>query len=149
MKITDAELIHLVWLEQLRTVASGVLNDYTRDRTGLCCNDDSGYFIASDIHIAHRSRITDRISTAHLRKRLVRLIGSGTFVWAFSKCTFLIDSDAAKAAFKDAREFWLSAGVPEGSSNGSMNVIDNSSIKLEELTEELQKLLIQKYGAEV
>ncbi|BBB29338.1 hypothetical protein [Neptunomonas japonica] len=146
MKITDENLLNAVWENQMRLLAKGVLHKYNGGFYGVVCDDEYWLFASMAEHMASRQRITDLIKKPHLRSRIARLILEKKIysVYGKSLLTFCINSDHAKAAFKDARQFWLSSGVPEGYSEGKANVV--SLPYFDVLADECESMLINKYG---
>lgn len=116
MKITDDELLHAIWLNQLENLSSGVLVNYVGGKSGLVGDNPTEFIFASGQHTRWREEVTDRLSKQQLLKRIrklaeqekVKSTGSARLL------TFYIDSPAAREAFKAARQWWSEQGVPEG-----------------------------------
>lgn len=145
-KITDDELMLAIWKNQLRRLATGVLHHYIGGEYGLVNDDRYWYLAASSEHILNRHRVTDVVTKMHLRKRIVDLIQKGRVHSPYGEdvLTFCVDCGDAKRAFEDARDFWLSKGVPQGMTDGKCNTakIDRFC----ELVKECQDMLEDKYG---
>lgn len=116
MKITDDELLHAIWLNQLDGLSSSVLCNYIGGGVSLDGADDYDFEHASGEHVCSRQRVTMAIGRQQLLKRLRGLVASGKLVSPYGKqlLTFHIDSPAAREAFAAARQWWRERGVPEG-----------------------------------
>lgn len=112
MKIWNDELIHKVWLAQLKKISRCVCDRYIGGGIGVCRKEN--YQRCSSIHIIERQKITDKIGAQQLRKRIIDLIDDGFLIWTYRDLTFMIDTEQAKEAFEAARQFMLSKGVPCG-----------------------------------
>jgi hypothetical protein len=112
MKITDDELLHAIWLNQLKNLSSGVLCNYIGGGVGLWRN----FEFASDQHIRWREEVTDRLSKQQLLKRIRKLAECGKITSPYGKrlLTFYIESPAAREAYEAANQWWRERGVPEG-----------------------------------
>ena len=139
-KISDNELINEIWLNQLRRLSKRVLHHYMGDRYGVVPDDKFWYYASSDEHFVKRERITDAIGKKQLRNRIIKLIENGKIYSVYGKqlLTFCIDSDLAWEAFIDARNFWISKGLPTG--NDCVQVPN-----LEDLICECHSMLLKKY----
>jgi hypothetical protein len=146
MKISDKQLLDAVWHNQLSLLSGGVLHRFIGGGNGVCRDDDFWFWSASSEHVSFIQNITKSIGRQQLRARIRRLIERG-HIYSGSRadlCTFMIDDLNARAAFHDARQFWLSQGVPEGSTNG---VINSTIINdLEGKTAQCLSMLMDKYG---
>ena len=116
MKITDDELLHAIWLNQLSGLSSSVLCNYIGGGVGLDGDDEYDFTHASGEHVCGRQRVTTAVGRQQLLKRLRALVTAGKLVSPYGKqlLTFYIDSPAAREAFKAARQWWSEQGVPEG-----------------------------------
>lgn len=116
MKITDDELLHALWLNQLKNLSSGVLVNYVGGKSGLVGDNHTEFVFANDQHIRWREDITDRLSGQQLLKRIRKLAEQEKVKSTGGRrvLTFYIDSPAAREAFKAARLWWSEQGVPEG-----------------------------------
>lgn len=146
MKITDEELLDAIWQAQLRATAKGVIHYYIGGGIGLCNDNDTWYKHSCDLHVIERSQITKKIGDQQLLKRLRSLVDKGFILSLYGKrlLTFMVDKNSAWLAFKDAREFWLDHGVPEGSNEGVMNT--TKDVNVDDLLSRCQKMLLGKYG---
>lgn len=129
MKISDSELLKLIWQRQIFEASKGVLNNYIGGGVGLC--DDNDFWCASstDVHICNRNQITDKIGKQQILKRIRQLIDSGELVWVHRDLTFSIaDKDKVERLFNNARDFWLDNGIPEGITNGECNTVEVANL---------------------
>ena len=116
MKITDDELLHAIWLNQLNGLSGSVLYNYIGGGVGLTGEGDTDFEFASGEHVCSRQHVTTAVGRQQLLKRLRVLVATGRLVSPYGKklLTFYIDSPAAREAFKAARLWWREQGVPEG-----------------------------------
>jgi len=145
MKISDEELIHCIWINQLRLLSTSVIHNYFGGSVGVVCNDDFWYSSASSGHVCSIEKITDIIGRQQLRKRLKRLYYNDLLAFPNgSLLTFFIDSIEAKKAFVYARNFWLKNGVPEGFEDNKCRTAKIAN--MENLSNELIKELNEKFN---
>jgi len=148
MKISTTNLLHAIWLYQIKIASTGVLHHYINGNHGLCCNNDFWRKSSTSIHRCGRQNITSKISKAQLLRRIKVLINDGLVEWTNPDLTFSVKSDSLTTElFIDSRNFWLNQGVPEGQKDGKFK-----TVKIENL-EQKQKAalnyLMEKhfYGA--
>ena len=145
MKITDDGLIYRIWLTQLRILSKRVLNRYIGGGVGVCKDSNFDYFHASSIHIVERHKITDKLGSQHLRKRVVRLVEDGFLFWAHRNLTFMVNTEQSKKAFEAAREFMLSKGIATGWDDSKKCMRTSQIDDLESLTKECYQYLLKSF----
>ena len=156
MKITDEELLKAIWTNQLRLLSTEVLQNYIGGSVGVCGDRDEDYKYSSYEHIRSRCRITDKIGSQQLLKRLrelksKNLIETYMAIWRQpeSFLCFMIKNDKSLEAFKSARQFWLDKGVPTGYStldDGRGCANSTKDVVVDSLLPECEKMLMEKYG---
>lgn len=146
MKITDRELLRLIWLYQLKKTASGVLVRYVGDVYGLC--GDTFYEYAVGISRSERAQITKRISEKQMLIRMKGLIQSRKLVpYGYPLfCTCWINARQSRQAFEAARRWWQSKGIPEGwdTENKCCRTVPCENI--EQLTADCTAFLLKTFG---
>jgi hypothetical protein len=155
MKISDDELLAAIWLRQIRQLSTTVIDRYVGDSINVCSDDEHNFFFSSHQSITSRHLVTDKIGKQQLLKRLRWLRDMEKIKMNRSE-SFYIDNDDAKAAFHDARQWWLNNGVPTGYSKYTMESGRESTrantIQVdnwEEVAKECETMLLQKYGESI
>lgn len=158
MKITDEELLDLIWEAQLRHTAKDVIHHYIGGGIGLCDNNDTWYMHSCDLHISHRGGLTKKIGRKQLLLRIRRLAGKSKIKVLMKTrrkgkendvLTYMIDCKESRAAFEDARRFWSDHGVPSGChklEDGREPINTTKYVYFEGLVPICQAMLIEKYG---
>lgn len=164
MKISDEKLLDLIWKAQLNHTAKDVIHHYAGGSIGLCCDNDTWYRNSCDLHIVNRESITKKIGRQQLLLRIRRLaehseitVAMTTYKRGYNRdgwgdrdvLTYMIDGPEARAAFKDARKFWLDQGVPSRSKyldDGRECMNTTKAVDMDSLLPECRKVLIDKYG---
>jgi len=124
MKISPTNLLHAIWLYQIKKASTGVLHRYVGGNYGLCSNTDFWRKSATSIHRCERQNITKKISKAQLLRRIKSLVDEGLIEWTAFDLAFSVKNDSLTAElFIDARNFWISKGVPEGIKDGKSNTV--------------------------
>jgi hypothetical protein len=148
MKISTTNLLHAIWLYQIKEASTGVLHRYVGGNHGLCSNNDFWRKSATSIHRCERQHITSKISKAQLLRRIKALIDEGLVEWTSFYLVFSVKSDSLTTElFIDARNFWLNQGVPEGVKNGRSNTVKIEN--LEQKQEAALSYLMEKHFYDV
>lgn len=147
MKITDAELLSLIWINQLKLISREVVCRYMGGKYGMHADDKYWFRSCSSQCRVGRARITSDIGKSQLWVRIKKMLTEGVLATEYpsSLLTFLIDDDQARAAFVDARSFWMGHGVPEGATDKRMNTA--TGIDFEALASQCETMLLDKYAA--
>lgn len=146
VKISDDELLRLVWLNQLRNLAKGVVSKYFGGKFGLVDDTDFWYMAACKTTRCERMRVTSVLSEGQLLQRLRKLGDRGRLKWQKNPEMFWIDSDCSRAAYRAAREYWIVEGLLEPPHKPTLMTAE----KYEMLAAECEQLLLAKFsGAEL
>ena len=120
-KISDEQLMKLIWDNQMLLTAEAPLNLYVGNVYGLlkeACNTDFHYKSGVSQHRARIDKaIITELSRPQLLKRIKNLVNDGLVSSPYGKdemLTIFIDSDRALEAFMYAHKYWDSQGVPSG-----------------------------------
>lgn len=156
MKITNQELLKAIWINQLRLLSKSVLQNFIGGSVGVCGDRNEDHKYSSYEHIRSRCRVTNKIGSKQLLKRLrelksKKLIETYLARWKQpeSFLCFMIENNNSREAFKSARKFWLDRGVPTGYSkleDGRTCANSTKNVDVESLLPECEKMLIEKYG---
>lgn len=114
MKLTDKELLNLIWLNQLKLLSRNVVCLYVNGRYGLYSNNHDYFKYCNSFNRIQRTNITSEIGSGQLLKRIKKLVAEGKLKETLKDCTYMIHSKKALEAFWFARKYWLDEGVPEG-----------------------------------
>lgn len=146
MKITDRELLRLIWLYQLKRTAERVIIRYVGGTYGVCREDSCGFIVGISRH--ERGCITKRISEQQLLNRMKDLIRMRRLqaygAPLFSTCW--VNSEQSNNAFAYARSWWIAKGVPEGFDNEKQCVRTVPCENIEQLTAECTAFLLKNFG---
>lgn len=112
MKITDQQLLQAIWSLQLKQLSYRVLDHFVGARYATRKDDESSQFHSSYMHSGLGKLITSELSDSQRRLRIKRLIAAGHVYQCPTGGSFCIQTQQATEAFRAAREFWLSKGVP-------------------------------------
>lgn len=112
MKITDQQLLQAIWRLQLKQLAYRVLDHFVGGRYATVQDDDFHQFHSSYLYSSLGKLITTELSDSQRRIRIKRLIAAGHVYQCYNGGSFCIKTQQATDAFRAAREFWLSKGVP-------------------------------------
>lgn len=126
MKLSDGALVQAIWENQLRLLSRGVIDFYVGGGVGVCKDDEFNYQFASSEHRNSRDRVTTEIGRQQLLSRLRALRDRGTIQVYKGGCdllTFMLPGGMAREAFHDARNWWLSQGVPTGFEGGKAKTV--------------------------
>lgn len=146
MKITDRELLRLIWLRQLKITAERAVIRYVGDTYGVCREDSFSFVVG--ISRSERGLITKRISEQQLLIRMKDLIrikrlqayGSPLF------STCWVSSEQSNNAFAYARAWWIAKGLPEGFDNDRQRVRTVPCENIEQLTADCTVFLLKTFG---
>jgi hypothetical protein len=158
MKLTDEELLKIIWKHQL-THATSIITTYIGDRYSLESfhGDEEmdrfcSYRNCFALSMVSRRTLTDKVGYQQLRKRIIKLIKAGKLISIMGECDFyLIDGELTKRAYKHARQFLLEKGLPEGAeydANGSfikMKTISLTEQQYKDILASLHKELLDKF----
>ena len=147
MKISDKELLRLIWKRQIAQAATGVLHNYIGGTNGLCDDGDFWVSASTDIHVCDRGLITEKIGKQQLLARIRKLISKGDLIWVDKDLTFSIaNNKMVKELFYSARNFWIVKGVPDKNKNGRLDSIKIDDIKAlkDEAIVKLEALLFRE-----
>ena len=112
MKITDQQLLQAIWRLQLKQLSYRVLDHFVGERYATRKDDEFSQFHSSYMHSGLGKLITSELSDSQRRIRIKRLIASGHIYQCSTGGSFCIQTQQATEAFRAARQFWLSKGVP-------------------------------------
>lgn len=150
-KISDRELFTLIWLRQMRSLATKVLVHYTGDQVGVIGSEDRNYHFCSELARVNAGGVTDQLSPQSVKRRIqglaekgwLRNMGGNDFRHT------MIDSPEARKAFQAARQWWLDRGIPtgydtdEGGSGGSRCVEKPKDLNV--LVQECSEYLVEAH----
>lgn len=155
MKITDKELLKLIWINQLRLLSKYVIKNYSNGGHSVVDDSDSSYGWASNESRGSRIRVTQKISKGHLWVRIKNLAKDGKLKTGYDLkayeafAQFRIENEKSREAFSASRKFWLDKGVPTGwstSPDGRACANTTKDVDIELLRPECEKILIEKFG---
>ena len=112
MKIHDSAFVQAIWTLILRQISKDVLLNFTVGRKALVLDNENWLSNCSSIHVRSRHNITDVIQPQQIYKRIRQLDSQGYFSWTSNMLMFTFGTNQAKLAFKEARQFWISKGIP-------------------------------------
>lgn len=146
MKITDRELLRLIWLYQLKLTAKNVLVHYVGDVYGVC--GETHYEYAVGISRSARGNITKRISESQLLVRMKDLINSRKLArYGYPLfCTCWINAWQSRQAFDAARNWWLIQGIPEGFDTDKNCCKTVACDNIQQLTADCTAFLLKNFG---
>lgn len=111
MKISNDELIQLVWLNQLRNLARGVVCVYFGEEYGLLGDSDFYFSQASKERRCREGGITTLLGKGQLWVRLKALHESGALEIDKGAGAFWLDGEGPRLAWLEARQFWIARGL--------------------------------------
>jgi hypothetical protein len=112
MKISNTELLNLIWAYQVKLVAQNVLMHFVNG-TAVDCRDNPMSTL-KDPHIKFCSAITDKLKSNQLRKRIMALVESNdlSFDNPFNFSLSHVHNDLREEMAELARVEWIKQGVP-------------------------------------
>lgn len=146
MKITNRELLRLIWLYQLKLTAEKVIIRYVGGTYGVCRDDSFGFVVG--ISRSERRLITKRISEAQLLTRMKDLIRT-KHLQAYGSPLFTtcwVNSEQSNNAFAYARAWWIAKGIPEGFDTDKQCVRTVPCENIEQLTADCTAFLLKTFG---
>ena len=142
MKISDEELIKLIFIQILNQLPESITHNYTESRKGLVRDDQCWKDNALSLHICERKKITNKITRPHLLNRIKNLFSKEKIVSTFSTgksypLTFTLNDKRLLDAFYFSLKFWNDHGLDEKPVKFD---------KFESLCDELRALLLEKFA---
>jgi len=119
-KFTDAEMIRMIWMNQIRLVASAVVDCYAGEKYGVKRSNNFDFEHSSAECRVSARRITQGLSENHLKRRIKKLISQGYLGTYMRDTYFFLDDPIARELFEDARNWWIERGLPSGSDGSRM-----------------------------
>lgn len=148
MILTKEIVLSSVWKNQIRLVAGKVLLPQGNDMYALSPKTMAAFEDASSENRHSLENLNLGVSNGFILNHLNELRDAGEFNLAKGKrvISFCINSNEAKEAFKDARNFWLSKGVPDSNIvNGVRESKKFGRDELGVLLKECHEMLKEKY----
>jgi len=145
MKITDEELLELIWHEQLRHIAKNVRGKYVGGRYGL--HEESYLWVdsATQLQLCARTSITKEISAGHLLVRLKKMISEGKLTDIKRSGLYRIEEEKYPEIYEAAVSFWVDKGLPRPT-NGSVNPIEMTVEDAITIGRDCGAMLIDAFG---
>lgn len=147
MKISDEELLRMIWHNQLLLATEAVLCEYVGDRVGLVNIDD--YFWmhkAMYLLLNERHKLHAPIGDQQLLYRLHELARQQFIVIDRYRRSFYIDSHTAREAVRCAWEFYFRYGIPEGYDADNRCMRTKKVAHLNALKSSCQRHIMQRFG---
>lgn len=105
MKLTDEQLMQLIWENQMRIMPKKIIHRYVNGGYSLCTDDQFWYSQSCAENVASRTRITKVIGKQHLLNR-IRVLVSKECLWAdhnpMKMVVFAIQNEQAEDAYNSA-----------------------------------------------
>lgn len=144
MKVTDEELMHAVWVAQLKRTAKGVINTYMGGGYAVCEDEfEFNYYFSCGLYFTFRDNIDVNLGNRHKLTRLKKLRRNERISSPFHKGMYMIDNQMSRDAFSRARQFWLNAGVPTGYDDRKARTVFMEDF--EQHLKELERVLISEF----
>ena len=158
MKITDGELLDAIWKNQLKKMASSILDHYVGVSYGLGkdIKSDWDFVFAVGKCSIYRDSLNVNIGNGQLLIRIKKLLKKGLIktdrkIEPNSGFHFYIDSKAARDSYEDCYSYWKGCGVPSGFDEVKKcsRSLKLSPEELKEKTEKCIEMLMDKYVGKV
>lgn len=150
VNLTNKVVMDAIWRNQIRLIAGRVLLSQGNDAFFVCPKTIAAFENAASENRHSLRNLNIDCSPGFILNHINELRELGRLNLAKGKrvINFCINSYEAKEAFKDARAFWLSKGVPGPEiTDGSRSSKKFEQGHLEELLKECHEMLKVKYSS--
>lgn len=147
MKISDEELLRIIWHNQLLLATEAVLCEYVGERVGLV-NIQANFWMRAAIRVplSQIGKLNAPICDQQLLYRLHELARQQLIVIDRYRRSFYIDSHTAREAVRCAWEFYFRSGIPEGYDAENRCMRTATVPYLNALKSSCQRHVMQRFG---